>query len=258
MIGTLEEVAMPQNGIYHVGITALSEAFTHNKNLQILNLNDNTIGEKGAEAIAKALPSLQKLKQINFGDCLLKTRGAISLAKGLTTGHMELEDLVLDCNEIKRQGGIALVLAMANKSKLKTIMIDGNQFGSEGADDIRENLQKFGKLNTLGTLEENESEDESEESENGSSEESQDSEDDAGDDDVEEEEEEERGVYIEEIIEENSNNTKVTAEDFLKAPSTQNFLALEENKTKLISAAVKVYVYLFYKDLYFGTLNIYR
>ena len=83
MIGTLEEVAMPQNGIYHVGITALSEAFTYNKNLQVLNLNDNTRGEKGAEAIANALPSLQKLRVINFGDCLLKTKGALSLAKGI-------------------------------------------------------------------------------------------------------------------------------------------------------------------------------
>jgi Ran GTPase-activating protein 1 len=72
MIGTLEEIAMPQNGIYHEGVSALSDAFIHNKNLQKLNLNDNTIGEKGAKAIAKVLPHLQNLKEINFGDCLLK------------------------------------------------------------------------------------------------------------------------------------------------------------------------------------------
>lgn len=55
-MGSLEEIAMPQNGIYHVGITALSEAFKHNPALNHLNLNDNTIGAKGAEAIASALP----------------------------------------------------------------------------------------------------------------------------------------------------------------------------------------------------------
>ena len=65
-VGTLEEVAMPQNGIYHIGITALSEAFTHNPNLQVLNLNDNT----GAAALVSALPNIQKLQELNLGDCL--------------------------------------------------------------------------------------------------------------------------------------------------------------------------------------------
>lgn len=82
-IKTLEEVAMPQNGIYHVGITALSEAFRENTGLKVLNLNDNTFGEKGAEAIGKVLVNLQELKQINFGDCLLKTKGALLIAKGI-------------------------------------------------------------------------------------------------------------------------------------------------------------------------------
>lgn len=59
-VGTLEQVAMPQNGIYHPGITALSEAFKSNPNMKILNLNDNTIGPKGAEAISSALFSMQK------------------------------------------------------------------------------------------------------------------------------------------------------------------------------------------------------
>lgn len=82
---------MPQNGIYAPGITALSEAFAMNKNLRVLNLNDNTIGEKGAQAIAKALPHIQQLEEINFGDCLLKTAGAQSLANALKEGHTKLE-----------------------------------------------------------------------------------------------------------------------------------------------------------------------
>lgn len=39
-VGTLEEVAMPQNGIFHVGIAALASAFSTNPNLRKLNLND--------------------------------------------------------------------------------------------------------------------------------------------------------------------------------------------------------------------------
>ncbi|XP_050295761.1 ran GTPase-activating protein 1-like [Anthonomus grandis grandis] len=221
MIGSLEEVVMPQNGIYHIGITALSEAFVHNKGLQILNLNDNTIGEKGAEAIANALPNLQNLKEINFGDCLLKTKGALCIAKGLKAKHQNLEELILDCNEIKKQGGLALANAMANKSKLKNLVLDGNQFGEEGAADIKSKMIEIGKINTLGSLEENESEE-------------------SGESDAESEEEneesEENEVEIEEIEKPSST---VSVADFLKEPSSHNFLSLGDNREQLILQEAK-------------------
>ncbi len=43
---------MPQNGILHQGITALSDALTTNTQLRILNMNDNTFTEAGAQAMA--------------------------------------------------------------------------------------------------------------------------------------------------------------------------------------------------------------
>ena len=52
-MGSLREVQMPQNGINHQGISALSQAFEHNPNLRILNLNDNTFTVKGAKSMAK-------------------------------------------------------------------------------------------------------------------------------------------------------------------------------------------------------------
>ncbi|KAI4471870.1 ran gtpase-activating protein 1 [Holotrichia oblita] len=123
-IGTLEEIAMPQNGIYHIGISALSDAFRNNKNLQILNLNDNTIGPTGSKAIADILPVLQNLKEINFGDCLLKNDGAKHLATGLNN-CMKLESLTLGFNEIKKDGALELIAALANKSQLKALVLDG-------------------------------------------------------------------------------------------------------------------------------------
>lgn len=60
IVKTLEHVAMPQNGIYHPGISALSEGFKQNPNMTVLNLNDNTIGPIGALSIADALQSMQK------------------------------------------------------------------------------------------------------------------------------------------------------------------------------------------------------
>lgn len=136
---------MPQNGIYHVGISALSEAFKHNKNLEILNLNDNTIGPKGSEHISKALSSLQNLKEINFGDCLLKTKGALLLADGLKDGHKKLEVLILGFNEIGSKGGLEVVKAMENKANLKNLVLDGNQFGSDGRDNLKSKLKEVGE-----------------------------------------------------------------------------------------------------------------
>ncbi|XP_066138424.1 ran GTPase-activating protein 1 isoform X1 [Euwallacea fornicatus] len=230
-IKTLEEVAMPQNGIYHIGITALSEAFAQNKNLKILNLNDNTFGEKGAEAIAKALVTLQDLKEINFGDCLLKTKGALLIAKGLKDGHKNLEELILESNEIKKEGGVALAAAMINKEKLKSLMLDCNQFGDKGVEDIRGRLKEIGKLNTLGSLEDNESEGESEEESQGCETQS------------ENDEEENSGghVEIEEIVDDAEENmsTKITVQEFLSEPTAHNLLLLGDDREQLLLEETK-------------------
>lgn len=212
MIGTLEEVAMPQNGIYHVGIAALCEAFTHNKNLQIINLNDNTVTEKGALAISKVMPQLQNLKEINLGDCLLKTKGAILLADCLKDSHVKLQQIILSHNEIRIEGGIKLIKAMSNKSVLQTVNLNGNQFGEKGQNDLKNELKSVGKLNTLGSLSEDESEDEEQDD----------------DDEVVSSESEE------EVL------TEVTVEDFLDNPSAENFLNLGDSRSELILKASKV------------------
>ncbi|CAH1155792.1 unnamed protein product [Phaedon cochleariae] len=229
MVGTLEEISMPQNGIYHPGISALSDAFTHNKNLQVLNLNDNTIGPKGAEAIASAMPNLQNLREINFGDCLLKTKGALLLAESLKNFHQNLEELTLGFNEIKKNGGIGIVEAMANKSKLKQLILDGNQFGEQGQEEIKKKLKEIGKLHTLGSLEENESEDSEE-----------DTDDENVDDESEEHSEIEHSEKENDVIEvPPSIPTTITVEEFLKTPSSNNFLALGNDRIDLIFRYVK-------------------
>ncbi len=53
LLGSLEEVHMPQNGINHPGISALAAAIKHNPNLQVLNLNDNTFTKRGSVAMAE-------------------------------------------------------------------------------------------------------------------------------------------------------------------------------------------------------------
>ncbi|XP_055377299.1 ran GTPase-activating protein [Condylostylus longicornis] len=158
-VKTLEEIAMPQNGIYHIGIAALSDGFKENENMRVLDLNDNTITSKGAVSLASAFKSMQKLRKINFGDCLLKTKGALLLAEAIQNSHADLEILELESNEIEMNGGITVASAVGNKENLKILNLDCNQFGGEGCITIQEIMEGNGKLDCLASMENDEGDD---------------------------------------------------------------------------------------------------
>lgn len=231
---------MPQNGIYHVGMTALSEAFKFNKNLQILNLNDNIIGPKGSKSLSDALSNLPNLKEINFGDCLIKTAGAKLLATGLKSS-MKIEQLTFGFNEIRSEGAIELIKSLSNKNKLRHLILDGNQFGEKGRINVKNKLKEIGKigifknytdlineivgkLNTLSGLSEDESGD---------------SEDDADDQSTEDETEHETSADTSDIVAVDY-GSKVTIDDFVLFPTTDKFMQLGENRSSIILTEAKV------------------
>lgn len=241
LLGTLEEIAMPQNGIYHIGISALSKAFSVNKNLQIINLNDNTIGAKGAEAIASAIGSNQSLKEINLGDCLLKTKGALLLSDALKDSHENLEEINFGFNEINKHGGLELVDAIANKIKLKNLILDGNQFGEDGKELIRKKLKDIGKLNVLGSLDDNEPEDSNEEEEDDEEENEESGEDDSENDETVDEETKDNSQDQDVIAIPSPVKVQLSVKEFIDIPSASNFLAMGPNRTEAILEEAKKY-----------------
>ncbi|XP_015779681.1 PREDICTED: ran GTPase-activating protein 1-like isoform X1 [Acropora digitifera] len=166
IIGTLEELQMPQNGIQHEGIAALAEAFKSNPNLRILNLNDNTFTAEGAKAMAEVLPSLKSLEVINFGDCLVKTEGAKELAKSLRSGVNNLQELNLSYGEINKEGALAIVEALESKDCLKKLELNGNAIGDDGIKEVRGWLESNGCLHTLGSMKDDEGESDEDEEKN--------------------------------------------------------------------------------------------
>lgn len=190
-LNTLEEVTMPQNGIYHPGVSALSMAFARNPQMKVLNLNDNTVRAEGAAALADAMLSMPALKEINLGDCLLKTVGGCLLAQAVTDGHLVLETLNLGFNEIGADGGLAVAKAVANKTHLKSLVLDGNQFGGEFRAKIEQELKSSGRFEALTGLEEDDSEGEEDEDEYGEENEEYDEDEDEDYEDIDEEEDEE-------------------------------------------------------------------
>ncbi|KAG5681518.1 hypothetical protein PVAND_010944 [Polypedilum vanderplanki] len=148
-IQTLQEITIPQNGIYHVGMSALAEALKKNPNIQVINFNDNTITAKGAEVLAEAFYAIEGLREINLGDCLLKDEGGQILSDVLADCHPDLEFVNLSGNEIGPEVGIALANTMGHKENLKKFILDSNQFGDEGVEQIQQIMEEFGKLDVL-------------------------------------------------------------------------------------------------------------
>uniref|UniRef100_A0A8C8RCE3 Ran GTPase-activating protein 1 n=1 Tax=Pelusios castaneus TaxID=367368 RepID=A0A8C8RCE3_9SAUR len=178
LIGTLEEVHMPQNGINHPGITALAQAFAANPLLRIINLNDNTFTEKGAVAMAETLKTLRQVEVINFGDCLVRSKGAIAIAEAVKEGLHKLKELNLSFCEIKRDAALAIAEATEDKSELEKLDLNGNALGEEGCEQLQEILENFNMADVLGSLSDDDGEDE------------EDEDDDEGEDEEDEEEEE--------------------------------------------------------------------
>ncbi|XP_036321813.1 ran GTPase-activating protein [Rhagoletis pomonella] len=222
---TLEEIAMPQNSIYHVGIAALAAGFKENPNLRILNLNDNTVTEKGAASLAEAFAYTPMLQEINFGDCLLKTHGAYHFAESLTENHLLLEVVDLGFNEIGADGGVVLAEALQNKPNLKRINLDGNQFGYEGRERIIEIIESSANPNALESLEEDQSECEDNE-EDGADEDDDDDEGDEDDEDDTTEEVDEDEDYQDEDADEEGDEAFITSPAF-----TTNLLNANESFT---------------------------
>lgn len=167
-IQTLQEIIIPQNGIYHVGMSALADALKKNPNMQVINFNDNTITARGAESLAEAFYSIEALREINLGDCLLKDEGGQILSDVLADCHPDLEYLNLSGNEIGVEVGLTIANAMAHKDILRELVLDCNQFGEEGIEEIQSVMEGIGKLDVL-SIEDDDGEPEDDGDEDGES-----------------------------------------------------------------------------------------
>lgn len=179
MIGTLEEIQMPQNGIRPNAIEFIAKACLSNPNLRTINMNDNTLRTIGAEWMAKSLSKLKHLEYINFGDCLTKSKGALVLTRALVQSP-NIKEILLGFNEISLDAGIEIAGLIAQKmSKLELLDLNGNKFGEDGKMEIMGILKPIHSC--VGTLSEDEGEgsDEEEESEGGQEEDSGDEEEDS-------------------------------------------------------------------------------
>ncbi|XP_032429587.1 ran GTPase-activating protein 1b [Xiphophorus hellerii] len=165
LMGSLEEIHMPQNGINYAGVMALASAIHHNPELRVLNFNDNTFTKRGTLAMAQALRHLRNIQVINFGDCLVRSEGAIALAAVLTEGLPVLKELNLSFGEITAGAALVVAQAVLDKPHMEKVNLNGNCLGEDGCDVLREVLDNVDKGDMLASLSEDEGEPDDEEDE---------------------------------------------------------------------------------------------
>ncbi|CAF0781756.1 unnamed protein product [Adineta ricciae] len=164
IIGTLEVIRMPQNGIRPPGIEALTTAFLHNRNLRIIDLNDNTI-TTAAPKLASAIEKLPKLEILNLESSLIRTRGAVAVARAIVS-HKNLQELYLGCNDMHIDGGLEVARSVKNMPSLKVLDLNGNCFGLDGIEEVRQVLENKPFVDQMAFSDDEGSDEEEEEEEN--------------------------------------------------------------------------------------------
>ncbi|KAL4064154.1 hypothetical protein V8B97DRAFT_1328940 [Scleroderma yunnanense] len=183
--GTLEDVRMPQNGIWMVGIRHLARGFSNCPNLRYLDLQDNTFtnddeddGLSAVQAWANTLRRLPDLATLNLSDCVLSYHGEVpSILETLANGSnrnlvdLQLQNNNLDTNSVEVLAN-SISTHLAGLKRLDMQANDADEEEDEGYDMIRKALNKRGgrlilteedeeeEMATVGAKEEEEEEEE--------------------------------------------------------------------------------------------------
>lgn len=176
----IKSVKMTQNGIRQEGIShLLRSGLSHCKDLEVLDMQDNTFTVMGAGALSEVVPQWTKLKELGVGDDLLGATGSIKVFDALAKGETkDIEVLRLQYNDINSQGVRSLLQAAKDgMPRLRRIELNGNKFNEDDfgiealAELLRERKDGEGKeedpedfwgLDELDELEEESSDEEDE------------------------------------------------------------------------------------------------
>ncbi|XP_019723928.1 ran GTPase-activating protein 1-like isoform X2 [Hippocampus comes] len=259
LMGSLEEIHMPQNGINHPGVKALATAVQHNPNLRTLNLNDNTFTEKGAVAMAQALKHLRSIQVINFGDCLVRPVGATAIAETVSEGLPILKELNLSFGEITEEAALAVARAVKNKNQLEKLDLNGNYLGEDGCKALKDFMEDISMGELLASLSDDEGEpgddeDDDDDDEDDDDDDEEDDDEEVDEEEVEEEEEEEEEDDDDDEEEEEEQDFKTGSKfstppsaprppdvsSFLSFPSPDKLLKLGAKRATLIEQQVDV------------------
>lgn len=137
IVSQAEKIGLNQNELGDAGCFHMRNILDTSqlRNLQVLGLIQNGIGDEGALAIAEALSNNIGLKRLYLNDNVIGDDGAVALSVALST-HRCLERLGVTFNCIRDGGSLALFavvsrLATVSSRKFEKLCIFGNPFSEE-------------------------------------------------------------------------------------------------------------------------------
>lgn len=162
----LREIKLYQNGIRPLGLSKLiSFGLGELKELEVVDLQDNTMTIPGSFALSKVLSNWSNLLELNLNDCLMKPKGSLQVIESLSqlkTNNIQI--LRLQYNELDEESLDVLARSVANFKDLSSIELNGNRFeeDSESIQKIQDIFEQrgLGEIDELDDLEELDSEDE--------------------------------------------------------------------------------------------------
>ncbi|KAL6214711.1 hypothetical protein ACLB2K_014143 [Fragaria x ananassa] len=164
----LTEVYLSYLNLEDEGTEALANSLKDSApSLEVLELAGNDITPKSTAALASCIGAKQFLTRLILSENELKDEGAILISKALAESHVQLTEVDLSSNSIRRAGARLLAQAVVNKPGFKSLNINGNFISDEGIDEVVDMFKNSPHL--LGPLDENdpEGEDLDEEDEGG-------------------------------------------------------------------------------------------
>lgn len=131
----VKTVKMVQNGIRQEGIALLLQSgLSACRQLETLDLQDNTFTSLAARTLANVLPTWTAIRELGVSDTLLSARGGRMVAEVLAEGNnKKLEVLSLQYDEIDSKGLQALADAASGSGlpRLRRVELNGNRFSEE-------------------------------------------------------------------------------------------------------------------------------
>ncbi|XP_021893846.1 RAN GTPase-activating protein 2 isoform X2 [Carica papaya] len=153
----LTEVYLSYLNLEDEGAIAIAKALKESAPaLQVFEMAGNDITAEAAPSIAACIGVKQHLTKLNLAENELKDEGAIQIAKALEEGHMELKEVDMSSNFIRRAGARIFAQIVVQKQGFKNLNINGNIISEDGIDELKEIFKNFPEM--LGSLEDNDPE----------------------------------------------------------------------------------------------------
>jgi len=126
--------------------------------LEVLHISSNDFMREGAEGVARAIAGMKNLKVLTIGDNELGDFGFTQICMALKKSGAPLVELDASCNELQRAGAVAAAHLAASKPGFRSLNLDGNFIPDEAVEEVESILKAAGIESALLPMEDNDPE----------------------------------------------------------------------------------------------------